>query len=86
MRIKKITEIKAKTVYAIGTSSHTFIADGLAHHNCYACNMLYNGQPSTFAVRLEAEKRGTVKRLEKKRHEIRQWTIEELKNEIKRYE
>ena len=52
---------------------------------CYACNMLYNGQPSTFAVRLEAEKKGTVKRLEKKRHEIRQWTIEELKNEIKKY-
>ena len=53
---------------------------------CYACNMLYNGQPSTFAVKLDAEKRGTVKRLEKKRHEIRQWTIEELKKEIEKYE
>lgn len=52
---------------------------------CYACNMLYNGQPSTFAVRLDAEKKGTVKRLEKKRHEIRQWTIEELKKEIELY-
>ena len=39
-----------------------------------------------FCRKLDAEKRGTVKRLEKKRHEIRQWTIEELKKEIEKYE
>lgn len=53
---------------------------------CYACNMLYNGQPSAFAARLEAETPGIVAELEKKRREIRQWTIPELEKEIQKYQ
>lgn len=53
---------------------------------CYACNMLYNGQPSAFAIRLEAETPGIVKELEKKRKEIRQWTIPELEEMIAKYQ
>lgn len=35
---------------------------------CYACNMLYGGQPATYAVRLETKYgKGTVERLEKLR-------------------
>jgi len=38
---------------------------------CYACNMLYNGQPGAYAVRLEQDHGpGTVARLEAKRREI----------------
>ena len=38
---------------------------------CYACNMLYNGQPSAFAIRLEKDYGvGTVARLEARRQEI----------------
>lgn len=37
---------------------------------CYACNMLFNGQPSTFARKLEQEKKGIVSELDKLRHVI----------------
>lgn len=41
------------------------------HCQCYACNMLYNGQPSRYAERLEQDYGiGTVARLEAKRKEI----------------
>lgn len=38
------------------------------HCQCYACNMLYNGQPSAYAARLERDYgKGTVEMLESKR-------------------
>lgn len=41
------------------------------HCQCYACNMLYNGQPSAYAKRLEKDYgKGTVEMLESKRKEI----------------
>jgi len=41
------------------------------HCQCYACNMLYNGQPGAFASRLERDYgRGTVEMLEKARKEV----------------
>jgi hypothetical protein len=41
------------------------------HAQCYACNMLYNGQPSRYAERLEEDYgQGTVARLEALRHKI----------------
>lgn len=41
------------------------------HSQCYACNMLYNGQPSAYAKRLEKDYgKGTVDLLESKRHQI----------------
>lgn len=41
------------------------------HCQCYACNMLYNGQPGAYAVRLEADYgKGTVARLEGLRSQI----------------
>ena len=41
------------------------------HCQCYACNMLYNGQPSAYAQRLEKEYgSGTVEMLERKRNKI----------------
>lgn len=52
---------------------------------CYACNMLYNGQPSAYAVRLERETPGIVKELETLRRTIKQWTIKELEEMIAKY-
>ena len=52
---------------------------------CYACNMLYNGQPSAFAARLESEEPGIVGELERIRKAIRQWTIQELEEKIAYY-
>lgn len=43
MKIKSITKVKPRRVYAIETSTHTFVADGLAHHNCVRCNLYKNG-------------------------------------------
>lgn len=41
------------------------------HAQCYACNVLYNGQPSAYAARLERDYgKGTVEMLESKRKEI----------------
>lgn len=38
------------------------------HCQCYACNVLYNGQPSVYALRLERDYgKGTVEMLESKR-------------------
>lgn len=40
------------------------------HAQCYACNVLYNGQPSSYAKRLEEDYgSGTVELLESKRKE-----------------
>ncbi len=41
------------------------------HCQCYACNMLYNGQPGAYAIRLEQDYgTGTVARLEARRKEL----------------
>lgn len=41
------------------------------HPQCYACNQLYNGQPSAYAARLEKEYgAGTVAMLEGKRSQV----------------
>jgi hypothetical protein len=58
---------------------------------CYACNMLYNGQPSAFALRLTAKYGdGIVAELEGKRKEITKYfpyelKIEEYKEKLKEY-
>ena len=39
MQIKKIIEVNPMMVYAVKTTTGTFIADGLAHHNCEQCNV-----------------------------------------------
>lgn len=52
------------------------------HCQCYACNVLYNGQPSAYAARLEKDYGpGTVAMLEGKRKELiknfdYQWIIQ----------
>ena len=38
-----VREVEPRTVYAVETSTGTFISDGLAHHNCPRCNGFLNG-------------------------------------------
>lgn len=52
MKIKSIKLVQPRTVYAIKTSSGTFISDGLAHHNCAPCNLYKRGNPSVYALEL----------------------------------
>lgn len=49
MRVKSIRSVEPRTVYAIETSTGTFIADGLAHHNCVGCNQFLNGNEAMYS-------------------------------------
>lgn len=55
MRIVKIKQIEPKEVFAIETSTGTFIADGLFHHNCQECNRVLNGNYKVYYPKLEKE-------------------------------
>lgn len=56
------------------------------HCQCYACNMLYNGQPSAYAKRLEEDfGAGTVARLESKRKDLCLWREPEYNQIIDKY-
>lgn len=55
MKVKKITKVEPRPVYSIATSTKTFIADGLAHHNCYKCNLMMGGNQGEFRDRIRAE-------------------------------
>ena len=57
------------------------------HPQCYACNMHYGGRPQEYRERL-VEIYGEVRTAEfaMRRHEIRQWTRDELGGLISNYE
>lgn len=50
MKIKSIRQVSPRRVYAVTTSTGTFIADGLAHHNCYGCNVGKKGAYAEYAL------------------------------------
>ncbi len=50
MRIKRLKKIEPRKVYAVQTTSETFIADGLAHHNCYSCNVCMHGNKVAYTL------------------------------------
>ena len=53
---------------------------------CYACNMLYNGQPDIYALNLEKKYgRGIVKKLNTLRKQVKQFSIPELEQLIALY-
>lgn len=56
------------------------------HCQCYACNMLYNGQPSAYAVRLKKEfGPDIIEKLESRRKEITKLTPQWYEEKIKYY-
>jgi hypothetical protein len=94
MKIISITKVKPKTVYAIKTSTSTYIADGLAHHNCAGCNLFGAGEQYKHGMAIDAKYGdGTAKALEVKAHtyfKVTRQYLEEViadsKTEIKWYE
>lgn len=83
MKITNITKIQPRTVYAIKTSTNTFISDGLAHHNCAGCNIFGNGKPLDFEEHLKEELGDElVEEMKKSRHKItilsRPWYSEQI--------
>lgn len=56
------------------------------HCQCYSCNMLYNGQPSAYALRLERDYgKGTVERLEASRQVTTKLSIPWYQEKIQEY-
>lgn len=56
------------------------------HAQCYACNMLYNGQPSAYAIRLKNDYgEDIVEKLEKRRREITKLTPAWYEEKIEHY-
>jgi len=86
MKIKKITEVKPERVYAIETSTHTFIADNLAHHNCAGCNTFKSG--NLIEYRIGLVKKIGIKRvqwLEDNRRVPKTWKRWELEALLEKY-
>lgn len=83
MKIKSIKSVKPRKVYAITTSTNTFIADGLAHHNCVGCNMFKAGNLFQYGIALDMKYGdGTANRLHAQRHATHKLKIDELEKII----
>lgn len=50
IRVKSIKKVEPRRVHAVQTSTGTFIADGLAHHNCKRCNIFLKGNYTSYAL------------------------------------
>lgn len=83
MKIKSIKEVKPRTVYAVQTTSGTYIADGLAHHNCVGCNMFKAGEQYLYSKALDEKYgKGTAEELMSQRFQTHKLTIPELEQII----
>ena len=86
MKIKSIKKIKPRRVYAVSTSTNTFIADGLAHHNCTKCNLFLSGNLAVYLRKLQ-QKYGMKKADELlKENKTKRWRVKELEEVIKYYQ
>ncbi len=59
--VKELRSVGTQTVYAIGTSTKTLIADGMFSHNSYRINMKKVGKVTTDVQSWDGEKMVTVK-------------------------
>lgn len=78
MKIKSIKEIQPRTVYAIHTSTNTFISNGLAHHNCYVCNVRNHGEQLEYYYFMRKHySEEAIIEMRKMRYETVKYTIED---------
>lgn len=86
MRITSIESVPPQTVYAVQTSTGTFIADGLAHHNCYNCNVNLKGSWVEYEKHLiEEYGQETVDNLKQRKHEIKKMKAHEWEELAEKY-
>jgi hypothetical protein len=84
MKVKSIEEVAPRRVYAVRTSTGTFVADGLAHHNCYGCNVMSQGRQYEFGIAIdELYGEGTAKALHGESKQLHPFTLDELQEIIK---
>jgi hypothetical protein len=89
MRIKSIQKVEPREVIALQTTTGTFIADGLAHHNCYHCNVNLSGNWVVYERNMIAQYGIETVDILKKRQKLEQgdiWDIARYKLEIEKYE
>lgn len=83
MKVKSIEEVAPRKVYAVRTSTGTFVADGLAHHNCYGCNVMSQGRQYEFGIAIDLlYGEGTAKSLHQESKQLHTFTVEELQGII----
>jgi hypothetical protein len=80
--VKSIKRVEPEVVYALKTTTGTFIADEVYHHNCGICNF-NQGEQFKYAKALDLKYGdGTAEQLEKEAKEPKTWTIPELEQII----
>lgn len=87
MKIKSIKKIKPRKVYAIKTSTETFIADGLAHHNCSYCNVILKGNPIQYFLFMKSlgYSDEQLKEFDNLKHQIKPMSANDYKEIYERY-
>ena len=86
MKIIEIKKIKPQMVYAIQTSTHTFIADGLAHHNCVRCNIYLSGNVLNYMDSIiKLYGKGIIKKLRDNDKKTLTFTVEYLDKKRKMF-
>lgn len=84
MKIISIKPVPPRKVYAIKTSTGTYISSGLAHHNCASCNF-NQGEQYKYAKALDFKYGdGTAEKLEAEAARSHHFTAQELLD-IKQY-
>jgi hypothetical protein len=84
MKIKNIKKVRPKKVYAITTTTGTFVADDLAHHNCFRCNIMLKGNYDSYnLVMLQRHSKEEIIKMLSQKKEIVKLDYEEIYNEYK---
>lgn len=53
-KVVSISKVSDETVYALETTTGTFIADGVYHHNCsFRCNRMRSGEYEKYRLALK---------------------------------
>ena len=86
MKIKSIKKVTPRRVYAVKTSTGTFIADGLAHHNCSGCNIFHHGNPAAYWEKmLKLYGLEKTEQLAAKRKVIKKYILQDYLDIIEKY-
>jgi len=86
MKIKAIRKRPPREVVSIKTSTGTLVADGLAHHNCYNCNINKSGNwPSYQENMIKKHGQEVVDDILSRRHTVEKWTTKDYEEKIQEY-
>ena len=74
--VVSVRSIDVEPVYAITTSTRTFIADGIYHHNCITCNIWKHGNMTEYTLKmLDLHGREWIEEKKLLRHQTKKYKI-----------